>query len=146
MTVLLTNLPLKIVEASDVVLSYFRRWPAQERQFRYKKAVVSLNRVAGYGRKAVANPRALESQKKAAARIAELSRQFEKPLQQIGIHENAIVDLVPEERQIRAQLEMANAFFPNSFSSSLIVEAKKSIIIKEQLKKLRRSIQTNSSY
>ena len=107
-TVLLTNLPLKIVDASDVVLSYFRRWPAQELQFRYKKAVVSLNRVAGYGRKAVENPRVLESQKKAAARIEELSRQLEKPLQQIGIHEKKIADLIPEERHIRAQGKIIN--------------------------------------
>jgi len=108
MTVLLTNLPIKIVDASDVVLSYFRRWPAQELQFRYKKAVVSLNRVAGYGRKAIENPRALESQKKAAARIEELSRQLEKPLQQIGIHEKTIADLIPQERQIRVQGTIRN--------------------------------------
>jgi hypothetical protein len=40
---------------------------------------------------------------------------------------------------------MANAFFPNSFSSSLMDLAKKSNIIKEQLKKLRRSMEINSS-
>jgi hypothetical protein len=108
MTVLLTNLPLKIVDASDVVWSYFRRWPAQELQFRYKKAVVSLNRVAGYGRKAIENPRVLEAQKKAATRIEELSRQLEKPSEQISIHENAIADLIPQERQIRAQGTIRN--------------------------------------
>ena len=108
MTVLLTNLPLKIVDASDVVWSYFRRWPAQELQFRYKKAVVSLNRVAGYGRKAIENPRVLEAQKKAATRIEELSRQLEKPSGQISIHENAIADLIPQERQIRAQGTIRN--------------------------------------
>jgi hypothetical protein len=108
MTVLLTNLPLKIVDASDVVWSYFRRWPAQELQFRYKKAVVSLNRVAGYGRKAIENPRALESQKKAATRIEELSRQLEKPSEQISIHENKIADLIPQERKIRAQGTIRN--------------------------------------
>jgi hypothetical protein len=108
MTVLLTNLPLKIVDSSDVVWSYFRRWPAQELQFRYKKAVVSLNRVAGYGRKAIENTGALEAQKKAASRIEELSRQLEEPSQQISIHENAIADLIPEERQIRAQGTIKN--------------------------------------
>jgi hypothetical protein len=108
MTVLLTNLPLKIVDASDVVWSYFRRWPAQELQFRYKKAVVSLNRVAGYGRKAIENSRALEAQTKAATRIEELSRQLEKPSEQISIHENQIADLIPQERQIRAQGKIKN--------------------------------------
>ena len=108
MTVLLTNLPLKIVDASDVVWSYFRRWPAQELQFRYKKAVVSLNRVAGYGRKAIENPRVLEAQKKAATRIEELSRQLKKPSEQISIHENKIADLIPQERQLKAQGKIKN--------------------------------------
>jgi hypothetical protein len=103
LTVLLTNLPAKIVDASDVVLSYFRRWPAQELQFRYKKAVVSLNRVAGYGRKKIENPRVLEAQRKAAKKIEELSRQLEKPFEQISIHEKSIADIIPKERQIRAQ-------------------------------------------
>ncbi|MFX0203286.1 MAG: hypothetical protein ACFFCW_44850 [Candidatus Hodarchaeota archaeon] len=102
-TVLLTNLPSKIVDASDVVLSYFRRWPSQELQFRYNKAVVSLNRVAGYGRREIENPRVLEAQQKAAKSIEELSKELAKPSQEISVHEKAIADLIPKERRIRAQ-------------------------------------------
>ena len=102
-TVLLTNLPPKIVDTSDVVMSYFRRWPAEELQFRYQKAVVSLNRVAGYGRKEVENSRVLERQQKACKRIEELSGQLEKPSQEIGVHEEAIANLIPKGRNIRAQ-------------------------------------------
>jgi hypothetical protein len=69
MTVLLTSLPSKVIDASEVVWSYFQRWPAQELQFRNKKAAVSLNRVAGYGRKEIENPRVIEAQQKAEKRI-----------------------------------------------------------------------------
>ncbi|KKL11135.1 hypothetical protein LCGC14_2548850, partial [marine sediment metagenome] len=48
-TVLLTSLPVGAVGASEVVRSYFTRWPAEELQFKSMKGVVSLNRVAGYG-------------------------------------------------------------------------------------------------
>jgi len=103
MTVLLTSLPSKIIDASEVVWSYFQRWPAQELQFRYKKAAVSLNRVAGYGRKEIENPRVVEAQQKLAKRIEELSKELEEPIQQISIHEKAIDNLIPKERRIRAR-------------------------------------------
>ena len=103
MTVLLTSLPSKIIDASELVWSYFQRWPAQELQFRYKKAAVSLNRVAGYGRKEIENPRVVEAQQKVAKRIEELSKELEEPIKQISIHEKAIDNLIPKERRIRAR-------------------------------------------
>jgi len=103
MTVLLTSLPLKILDASEVVWSYFKRWPAQELQFRYKKAAVALNRVAGYGRREIENPRVIEAQQKAAKRIEELSKELEEPIQKISVHEKAIDNFIPKERQIRAK-------------------------------------------
>lgn len=105
-TVLLTSLPQEIVDSSNVVWSYFRRWPAQELQFRHKKAAVSLSRVVGYGRKEIDNPRILEAQQKSAKRIEELSKELTNPSQRISVHEKAIADLIPKERQIRAQGEI----------------------------------------
>jgi hypothetical protein len=103
MTILITSLPLKIVDASEVVWSYFQRWPAQELQFRYKKAAVSLNRVAGYGRKEIENSRVIEAQQKSAKRIEELSKELEEPIHRISIHEKAIDNLIPKERRIKAK-------------------------------------------
>lgn len=103
MTVLLTSLPAKVIDASEVVWSYFQRWPAQELQFRNKKAAVSLNRVAGYGKKEIENPRVIEAQQKAEKRIEELSKELEEPIEQISIHEKAINNLIPKERRIRAK-------------------------------------------
>jgi len=51
MTFLLTNFPKHLVDLSELVYSYFRRWPCQETQFKIQKSVVSINRIAGYGRK-----------------------------------------------------------------------------------------------
>ena len=61
-TVLITSVPRRAVDASEIVFSYFRRWPAQELTYRYEKATVSLSHVAGYGRKKVANLRQREKQ------------------------------------------------------------------------------------
>jgi hypothetical protein len=140
MTVLLTNLPAKIVDASDVVLSYFRRWPAQELQFRYKKAVVSLNRVAGYGRKKIKNPRMLEAQKKAAKKIEELSKQLEKPFEEISIHEKSIANIIPKERKIRAQGTIRNGkrILPKKFQQELENYGKKIDFHKRAIKKIEK--------
>jgi transposase len=102
-TILLTSLPEKIVDASDVVRSYFRRWPAQELQFRHKKAAVALHRVVGYGKKETNNPRVLEKQQKSAKKIEEISKELTDPSQQINNHEKAIADLILKERPLRAQ-------------------------------------------
>ena len=105
-TILLTNLPLKIVDSSEVVQSYFQRWPAQELQFRYEKAAVSLNHVAGYGKKEVNNPHAIIAQKRAENVVDKLSLELEEPIKQISIHEGAIAELIQKERRIRATGEI----------------------------------------
>jgi hypothetical protein len=102
-TVLLTSLPTQLVDASAVVGAYFKRWPAQELQFKTHKAVVSFHRVIGYGRKAISNPRLGEAQQRAAQKVEHLTRTLQEPLREIGVHEAAIATLIPKERRIRAQ-------------------------------------------
>ena len=103
MTVLLTSLPGDIIDTSTVVWSYFRRWPAQELQFRDNKAAVSLNRVAGYGKAEVDNPQVREEQKKLGDSIGNLKKVLHCPLEEISKHENAIANLIPKERSIRSR-------------------------------------------
>ena len=107
-TVLLTSLPLAILDASEVVWSYFKRWPSQELQFRHEKAVVALNHVAGYGRKGIENPRVVEEQKKAARRIEELTKDLAKPIEEISNHAKDIADLIQKERRIRSKSTIQN--------------------------------------
>jgi hypothetical protein len=49
----------------------------------------------------------VEAQQKSVKKIKELSTELANPSQQINIHEKAIADLIPKERQIRAQGKIA---------------------------------------
>ena len=105
-TVLITSLPKSIVDASEVVFSYFRRWPAQELTYRYEKATVSLSRVAGYGRKKVENPRQRQKQEKLAQKISTLTEQLKDVMEQRNVHEQAIAKLIPKEQRLRAKTKL----------------------------------------
>jgi len=82
MTVLLTNLPEHFVDSSELVYAYFRRWPCQETQFKIQKSVVSINRVAGYGKKKVNDIKVIEKLDKLEKRINELQESLAEPLEQ----------------------------------------------------------------
>lgn len=107
-TVLLTSLAQSTVDASEIVFSYFRRWPAQELPYRDEKATVSLSRVAGYGRKKVANLRQREKQEKLAKQISTLNEQLQGAIEARRVHEQAIVKLIPKERRLRAKTKLLN--------------------------------------
>ena len=107
-TVLITSLPRNIVDASEIVLSYFRRWPAQELIYRHGKASVCLSRVAGYGRKKVTNSRQREKQQRLAKKIRKLKEQLKVPLDEISVHERAITSLIVKERRLRAKTKVRN--------------------------------------
>jgi hypothetical protein len=107
-TVLLTSLPKSTVDSSEIVFAYFRRWPSQELSYRYEKATVCLSRVAGYGRKRVANPRQREKQDKLAQKISTLNEQLKAAIEGRNIHEQAISKLIPKERRLRAKTKLVN--------------------------------------
>jgi len=102
-TVLITSLPVEIVDSSEVVRSYFNRWPAEESQFKSMKATVSLNKVAGYGKQKIEDEQVVKRQEHAALRINELKKILDQPLEQIRAHEESIAKLIPEERCLRNQ-------------------------------------------
>jgi len=105
-TILLTSLPRCIVDTSEIVFSYFRRWPAQELPYRYEKATVSLSRVAGYGRKKGENLRQREKQEKLAQKIVSLKEQLKDSMDEINVHEHTITHLIPKERRLRAKTKI----------------------------------------
>jgi len=106
MTVLLTSLPVNIVGSSEVVRSYFNRWPGQELQFKSMKGTVSLNRVAGYGKQKSKDEQVIKKQQHAARRITELKNILKEPLEKISQHEETIAKLIPKERRLRSQSEI----------------------------------------
>jgi len=105
-TVLLTSLPRCTVDANEIVFSYFKRWPAQELQFRYGKASVSLSRVAGYGRKKTENLSQREKQEKLAFKISSLKEELKDEIDEINVHEHAIATLIPKERRLRTKTKL----------------------------------------
>lgn len=107
-TVLLTSLPVKAVGASEVVRSYFTRWPAEELQFKSMKGVVSLNRVSGYGTQETTDERVAEKQSHISERIAELKKVLKHQLEEISTHEQAMAKLIPRMRRLKAQSEIEN--------------------------------------
>jgi len=102
-TVLITNIPNQKVDAHEIVSSYFRRWPAEELQFREQKATVSLNRVAGYGKKEVENKRVKEALNKLEIKKNFFTNKLAKPLEKINHHNEKIAKLIPKERRLRAK-------------------------------------------
>lgn len=72
-SVLVTDYPKEIVSASDIVHTYFNRWPCQEGPFREEKAVASLSRIAGYGKKIVDDKEKENERNKLTVEIKKLS-------------------------------------------------------------------------
>jgi len=106
MTVLLTSLPVETTGPSEIVRSYFNRWPAEELQFKSMKSTVSLHRVAGYGKQRVKDEHVAKRQEHAASMINKLEEILKKPLDEIRMHEESIANLIPKERRLRNKSEI----------------------------------------
>ncbi len=100
---MITNIPKKEVDAHEIVSSYFKRWPAEELQFREHKATVSLSKVAGYGKKIVSNERVKEALSKLNIKKNKLENKLAEPLEEINHHAEKIARLIPKERRLRAK-------------------------------------------
>jgi len=107
-TVLLTSLPIKIAGASEIVQSYFNRWPAEELQFKSMKSTVCLHRVAGYGKQKIKDERIAERQSHSENMVSKMEAILKKPLADISVHEEAIATIIPKERRLRNKSQIIN--------------------------------------
>ena len=105
-TILMTSLPVETVGASEIVRSYFNRWPAQESQFKEMKCAVSLHRVAGYGKQKITDENVVKQQDYLTERIKKLEEILKEPLAEINECEKSIAKLIPKERHLRNQSEI----------------------------------------
>lgn len=107
-TVLMTSLPEKAVRSSEVVQSYFKRWPCEELQFRSMKSSVSLHRVAGYGKQEIEDKEIARRQQQSLERIEALTKQLKNPLGEIASHEEQLAALIPKRRRLCELSTIAN--------------------------------------
>jgi hypothetical protein len=146
-TVLLTGLPRSIVDASEVVRAYFRRWPSQELIFKGMKASVSLNRVCGYGKKLVENERIKERLEKLSSKKLKLEEELKEQLDEISEHDKVLAVLIKRERRLRQKTAIKNGkrAAPSSMKKELAElgtkinwrEAAKKKVKKEKAKEFR---------
>ena len=139
-TVLLTSLPRSMVDASEVVYAYFRRWPAQELAFRRQKAAVALNRVCGYGKKFVSNERVREQLEKLTIKKQRLEVELNGPIVEINEHDAALATLIVRERRLRQKTKVADGerIVPDSIKQQLAelgAEIKRREIAKAKIEK-----------
>lgn len=142
-TALLTNIPEEIVDSSEIVHSYFKRWPSEELQFRSMKAVVSLKKVAGYGKKEIEDEKTLERQEHAAKMIEKLKMELSTQLKEIEVHEKAITELIPKERHLRnkSKVEEGKRILSSKLMKELKSYEKQINTHKREIKKIEKTDQ-----
>jgi len=102
-SVLVTNIPCEIGDASTVTKSYFDRWPLQEKQFRDAKSGVNMHRIVGYGKKAEAYDTMREKCHTLRETIHVLTVKLQEPLKEIEQLEKELEIFYQQERKLREQ-------------------------------------------
>lgn len=105
-TVLITSLPKEAVGASLVVKAYFERWPHEELQFRSMKSFACLNRVAGYGKKKLPDPKVRETQQELLERITALRQSLRVELKAVADQEERVAACIEKERRIYSRAQV----------------------------------------
>jgi len=98
---LVTNLPMKIFSADNVIKSYFDRWPMQELDFKKMKNSVNIHRMVGYGKKLVENTNVLEKIELLQKQITKLKKDLRIPLSKIESLETKLQSLIKKETTYR---------------------------------------------
>ena len=102
-TVLITNLPAKILDGSRVAKTYFDRWPLQELWFRDAKDFGALHRVAGYGKKLLDDETVRAKQKDLQKKIAVIRDRLQQPLTELSELDQQLHTWIEKERQLRVR-------------------------------------------
>jgi len=100
-SVLITDIPHDLLDASEITKRYFDRWPMQEKQFRDAKSGVDIYRITGYGKKIENYDKMSEKHGELCKRITQLKAELEKPLSEIEAIEEQLTDIYRQERTFR---------------------------------------------
>lgn len=105
-SVLVTNIPYELLDASEVTKKYFDRWPYQEKQFRDAKSGVNIHRIVGYGMKIENYDRMEERHGKLCETISRLQLKLAKPLDEIRQLDENLMPLYARERILHEKSEI----------------------------------------
>ena len=100
-SVLVTDIPHDLLDASEVTKKYFDRWPMQEKQFRDAKSGVNIHRTVGYGKKIENYDKMDEKHRELCKGITKLKSRLKVPLAEIEVIEEGLADLYKQERTLR---------------------------------------------
>lgn len=107
-SVLTTDIPHELLDASEITKRYFDRWPMQEKQFRDAKSGVNIHRITGYGKKIENYDKMSEKHGEMCERITQLKAELEKPLSEIETIEEQLIDLYRQERTFREKSKIVD--------------------------------------
>ena len=107
-SVLITNIPPELLDASEITKKYFDRWPMQEKQFRDAKSGVNIHRITGYGKKIENYDKMSEKHGEMCKRITQLKSELEKPLSEIEAIDGELTDLYRQERTFREKSKVVD--------------------------------------
>jgi len=99
-SILITDIPRDLLDASGVTKKYFDRWPMQEKQFRDGKSGVNIHRIVGYGKKIENYDKMEEKHGELCKTITQLKSRLKKPLQEIEAIEEQLAPLYQQERKL----------------------------------------------
>jgi len=100
-SVLLTDIPHNLLDASEVTKKYFDRWPKQEKEFRDAKNGVNIHRIVGFGKKIENYDKMEEKHSELCKAIIQLQSQLKVPLMEIEAIDVQLIDLYRQERMLR---------------------------------------------
>jgi prefoldin subunit 5 len=117
----------------------------QETQFKIQKSVVSINRVAGYGKKKIDDIKVIEKLDQLEKRINELQESLVEPLEQISLLDEKIAQLVTEEVNLKKKCTIKDGkrIVPKVFQQKLIDKSKEINKYQRMIQKINREHKTH---
>lgn len=132
---LVTSIPDKVFDASEVVKAYFDRWPFCEKQYSMMKASVCFYQVVGYGKKQVSDEKMIDRINKHQSDLKGLKEELQIPLSQIMAKEQELQILFEDETRLKENSKVKEGKRIQSLKNREALD-----ICQRQIRKIHREI------
>ncbi len=132
---LVTSIPQKVFDASEVVKAYFDRWPFCEKQYAMMKAATCFYQVVGYGKKRVSDKTMIERINKHQTDLKKLRQELKVPLLQISDKQQELQVLFEKERPLKEKSRIKDGNRIQSVKNQKTLES-----CQRSIKKIQREI------